>query len=340
MKTSMRKLGAGLALWTAMVAAGGPAIAAPITWKATIWGPSRTTTEPFDWYAKEVAARTNGEMKIEFAYSKGKATEAVEVLTSGAADASYICSQYFADKMPLMMILDLPMFSPDSVLAIGRVAVALSDHPAIHAELKQQNVRLLVPAPLQQYQLMGTRKIIKLADLQGARVRISPDVGKSLAEFGATIHVMSPPDAIAALRNGALDAIGMPYPIGFALYDMQKGSTYITDNISLGAGFCYLGVSAKAWDALPAKTKKVMLGLREPAATQYEKVYARESATHIAAFKQQGLEFVSFNSVDRARLLAKTVKHWQVWVEEREKQGLKGREVFEFTRAKIREYTR
>jgi TRAP-type C4-dicarboxylate transport system substrate-binding protein len=317
-----------------------PAAAADITWRAQIWGPSRATTEPFEWYAKEVAAKTGGEMKIEFAYGKGKATDAVELLKSGAADASYICSQYFADKLPLMMILDLPMFSPESVLAIGRVGVALSDHPIIHAELKQSNVKLLVPAPLPQYQLMGTRKIVKLEDLQGARVRISPDVGKSLSEFGATIQVMSPADAVAAMKNGTLDAIGMPYPIGFALYDMHKVSKYVTENISLGSGFCYLGVSSKAWEALPAKVQKIMLALREPAVAQYVKVYAREDAGSIAAFKQQGLEFVKFNPTDRTRLLAKTIKHWHAWVEEREKQGLKGKQVFEFTQAKIREFSK
>ena len=47
-----------------------------------------------------------------------------------------------------------------------------------------------------------------------------------------------------------------------------------------------------------------------------------------------------FSVADRARLVAKAVKVWQAWVEEREKQGLKGREVFEFTQTKIREFTR
>jgi hypothetical protein len=32
------------------------------------------------------------------------------------------------------------------------------------------------------------------------------------------------------------------------------------------------------------------------------------------------------------------IKVWQAWVVEREKQGLKGGEVFEFTQAKIREF--
>jgi TRAP-type C4-dicarboxylate transport system substrate-binding protein len=99
-------------------------------------------------------------------------------------------------------------------------------------------------------------------------------------------------------------------------------------------------VSHKAWNALPARMQETLLGLRAPAVAQYEALYAREDAVHIAAFKERGLEFVQFGAADRARLLAKTVKIWQAWVEEREKQGLRGREVFEFAQAKIREYSR
>ena len=49
---------------------------------------------------------------------------------------------------------------------------------------------------------------------------------------------------------------------------------------------------------------------------------------------------MSFHPTDRARLVARSIKVWQSWVQEREKQGLKGREVFEFTQAKIREFAR
>ena len=84
-----------------------------------------------------------------------------------------------------------------------------------------------------------------------------------------------------------------------------------------------------------------MLGARQGALAQYEEpLRSRRRGHHIAAFKQEGLQFVSFNPIDRARLIAKTIKIWQAWVEEREKQGLKGKEVFEFAQAKIREFGR
>ena len=60
----------------------------------------------------------------------------------------------------------------------------------------------------------------------------------------------------------------------------------------------------------------------------------------MAAFKAKGVELVKFNPVDRARLVARAIKAWDAWIDEREKEGLKGREVFEFTQKKIREFSK
>ena len=65
-----------------------------------------------------------------------------------------------------------------------------------------------------------------------------------------------------------------------------------------------------------------------------------DDAAHIARFKSKGLEFVRFDAADRTRLVAKSIKVWNAWIEEREKEGLPGREVFIFAQQKIREFGR
>jgi len=339
MRMNARKCGVMVAAAAAASALGAPATA-ETTWRASLWSPPRAATQPFEWYAKEVAAKTGGQLKIEFAYSKGKAPEAAAVLKSGAAEMAYFCAQYFPDTMPLATVLDLPMFAPEKISVMGRVELALADHPAIQAELKQWNTKMLIPLPLPQYQLMGTRRVAKLDDFKGAKLRISGEMGKVLQEYGALISVIPSNESNAALKAGTLDVVALPYPSSFASFKIDDASKYVTEKISLGAPLCYLGASQKAWDALPAGVQKLMLSLRQPAVAQYEEIYAREDAPNIAAFKAKGLQFADFSPVDRARLLARAIKVWQAWVEEREKQGLKGKEVFEFTQAKIREFSR
>src|SRR5262245_40855622 len=94
-------------------------------WKVTVWGPQRSSTQPFEWYAKEAAAKTGGQLKMEFTYGASKPTDAADLLKSGSADGAYFCSSYFGEKMPLVTVLDLPMFAPDSIPALAKVETAL-----------------------------------------------------------------------------------------------------------------------------------------------------------------------------------------------------------------------
>ncbi|HEY2629555.1 MAG TPA: TRAP transporter substrate-binding protein DctP [Usitatibacter sp.] len=314
-----------------------PAIAAT-TWKVQIWGPKRASMVPLEWYAEEVATRTGGQMKIDIAYDKGKVTDAVGLLQSGGADGAFVCTQFFTEKMRLLTLLDLPMISPDSLAAVGRVELAVADHPAVEAELRKSNIKLLLPTVLPQYQFMGTRRLSKIEDFQGAKVRISPEMGRVLGEYGAEVIKTSTAEAAGALKEGKLDLVALPYPYAFVTNKVDDVSKYVTDNISLGSALCYIGVSEKSWEALPPNVKKVMSDLREPAVARYEQAYAVEDAAQIARFKERGLEFVSFNPADRTRLVAKSIKVWNAWIEEREKEGLPGRELFIFTQGKIREY--
>jgi TRAP-type C4-dicarboxylate transport system substrate-binding protein len=314
--------------------------ASDTTWKIQVWGPKRAALIPYEWYAKDVAAKTGGRMKMEFSYDKGNPAEMLDLLKSGAADATYVCSQYVPTKAPLLTILDLPMFSPDNILAMGRTELALADHPAIEAELAAWNAKMLLPTPLPQYQLMGTRKVARLDDLKGAKIRMSGDMGRILAEYGAQVTMFPASESPAALKSGKIELVSLPYPSSFASYKVDDASRYATDNISLGAAFCYLAVNLKSWEALPADVRKVMLDLREPMVKRYPEAYAPEDAAALAAFKAKGVELVKFNPVDRARLVARAIKAWDAWIDEREKAGLKGREVFEFTQKKMREYSK
>jgi TRAP-type C4-dicarboxylate transport system substrate-binding protein len=320
-----------------LVLAAWPSAAAKTSWKVEIWGPRRASLGPFEWYMREVTARTGGEMKFDVAYDKGKVTDAVPLLQSGGADATFICTQFFAEKMRLLTLLDLPMISPASLSATGRLELAVADHAAVDAELAKSNVKVLLPAVLPQYQIMGTRRLASIDDFKGAKVRISPEMGRVLGDYGAQVIKTSTAEAAGALKEGKLDLVALPYPYAFVTNKVDEVSKYLTDSISLGSPLCFMGMSRKSWDALPASVKKVMAELREPAVDRYGQAYAAEDAAHLARFRSKGLQFVTFDPADRTRLVAKSIKVWNAWIEEREQEGLPGREVFIFAQRMMRE---
>lgn len=326
------------ALWAVLATiAWSSAGAQSVTWKVSIAGQPKAANQAIEWYAKEAAAKSGGQLKLDLAFNDTKSAEAVDLIKSGARHAAYVCAAYFTDTMPLTTVLDLPLLPPDSMAALGQVELALGDHPAIRAELARSNIRMLLPVPRGQLQLIGTRRIAKVDDFKGARVRITPEAGKILEEYGATTKMMPGAQGAAALKTGELDTVSFSDAAAFMGLNVEQTAKYLTSNISLGTQLCFIGVSVKAWDALPAKTQKIMLELREPALAQMEKLHAQETEAQYAIFKKAGIEFVQLGSTDRARLVARAVKVWNAWVEERDKRGLKGREVFEFTQKKIRE---
>ncbi|MEK7715898.1 MAG: hypothetical protein AAB387_10625, partial [candidate division NC10 bacterium] len=54
-------------------------------------------------------------------------------------------------------------------------------------------------------------------------------------------------------------------------------------------------------------------------------------------FKAKGVEIIDFPAAERAKLVANAEKFWKGWVDDMQKKGLKGKEVFEFTQAMLKE---
>src|SRR3989337_1486286 len=172
-----------------------------VTWKAALFGPPRALTKPMDWWAHEVATRTNGQVKIELIYGEAlaKATEIPEGLRAGAFEMGLFCAAYYPGKFPLYTVLDLPMLTPDDVRVQARAEIALGEHPALVAEMKRWNAKLLLPAPLPQYQIMGQKKITRAEDFKGLRIRVSGEMARVLEDFGAVKSLVPAPEVYPSL---------------------------------------------------------------------------------------------------------------------------------------------
>lgn len=320
--------------------AGAPAVEAQqVIWKAALFGPPRAVTAPLDWFAKEVAQRTGGQVKIELVYGEAlsKAKEMPEGLKAGAFEVAMLCGSYYPGKFPLYTVLDLAMFTPDDVTVQARVQMALAEHPAMAEEFKQWNAKLLLPLPLQQYQIMGKRRIAKVEDLKGVRLRVSGEMARPVEEHGAVKSLVPAPEVYPSLERGVIDAVTFPGTYAFVSYRIHEISKYFIDKISLGTQPCFYAVNETAWAKLSPQHQKLMLDLREGAIQQFVQAYGAADEKNYAEFSRRGIEIINFPPTERAKLRANAEKHWQAWVEDKEKKGLKGKEVLEFVQAKFKE---
>jgi TRAP-type C4-dicarboxylate transport system substrate-binding protein len=321
---------------------GGRVEAQTVQWKVALWGPPRAFTQPIDWFAKEVAARTGGQVKIELVYGEAlaKATEMPDGLKAGAFEVASYCTSYYPGKFPLTTLLDLPMFTPEDVVAIGRLQMALAEHPALQEEFKRWNVRMLIAGPLPQYQIMGKRKITKVEDFKGLRVRVSGEMAKVLEEYGAVKSLVPAPEVFPSLERGVVDAATFPSTYAFFSYRLHEVSKYFIDKISLGTQPCFVGVNSAAWAKLSPEHQKVMLDLREPALAEYAKAYKAADDKNYAEMKARGMEIIDFPPAERAKLLKSARKYWDAWDDDMGKRGIKGaKELWAFAEAKLKELT-
>ena len=311
---------------------------AETVWKVALFGPPRAVTKPLEWYAQEALKRTNGQLKIELVYGEAlaKAKEMPEGLKAGAFEMAFLCASYYPGKFPLLTVLDLPMLTPDDIDAQSRLSLAMAEQPAVVDELKRWNTMLFLPIPLPQYQVMGKKRITQATDFKGVRVRVSGEMAKVLEDYGAVKSLVPAPETFTALERGVIDSVTMASTYMFASYRIYEVSKYFTDKISLGTQPCFYGLSLTAWDKLPPATKKTLLELREGLTQRYVEAYAAADEKNYAEFRKRGIEIINFPASERAKLLAGAARHWKAWVADADKRGLKGTEVFEFVRTRLK----
>lgn len=322
-------------------AAAKPAPAEQIRWRHAMFGPPREVTRGVEWFAKEVEARSNGRMTIELGYGEvlAKSTEIPEGLKAGAYELGWFCGSYYPGKIPLFSLLDSAFFAPEDPALQGRLEMLLFEHPAIQEEMKKWNGKPLLPTPLESYQMMGKKRIAKVDDLKGVRIRVSGEMAKPLEEFGAVKALVPAPEVYTSLDKGILDMITFPGTYAFVSYKVNEISKYFVDKISLGAQPCLQVVNLDAWNRLPADLQKLLLELAPQTIDVTVAAYTAANEKNYPLFRQQGIEIIEFPAAERAKLVAVAEKHWKAWVEDKEKKNLPGQQVFDFTVAKIKELT-
>jgi TRAP-type C4-dicarboxylate transport system substrate-binding protein len=295
---------------------GRPGQAQAASWTVAVFGPPRAVTVPIEFLAREVATRTGGQVKIEPVYGEAlsKATEMLDGLKAQAFEAALLCAAYYPAKLPVFTVLDLPMLTPTDIMAQARVQMALAEHPAMQQELKRWGIRMLLPGPLPQYQIMGKKRITRAEDFSGVRIRVSGEMAKVLEDFGAVKSLVPAPEAFTALERGVLDMSTFPGTFAFVSYRLHEISKYYVDKISLGSQPCFWAVTETAWAGLTPQQRKLVLDLREPAVQTSIQAFAEADRKNYPEFKARGIEVIDFPPGERAKLAANAGKHWQEWV--------------------------
>jgi TRAP-type C4-dicarboxylate transport system substrate-binding protein len=160
-------------------------------------------------WAKELEARTNGQVKVEIfdgTAPLGKVTEQAENVKDGKVDIALGLRGAERDRFPGSSVIELPFLVPDALRGSQALWGLYKDGTIGDEYRDYQVLALFVHNP----GVIHTkdRRVLNLADLKGLRLR-SPNatVAAALKHVGAEPVVLQVNDVMPAVKDGKVDGI-------------------------------------------------------------------------------------------------------------------------------------
>ena len=335
-------LGAAVAAVGGMMASLVPAQAAEKTvWNLNMWGSKRAFTAGIEKIKEVLEAEAPGqfELKIHYGAALGPAKQNPDGVKIEAFESAQMCVGYAPNKFPLLSVMELPFLLPVDLRQRAKVEMAVMQHPAIIAELKDRwNIKFFGPAFLPAYEFMGNRRIETTADMKGVKMRISGLNAQALQAFGAVPTMVTAPEGYNALSRGTIDSFGFPYSYAFGAYKLYEVSKYVTEGVGMGGFMCFQGVNIDSWNSTPEAVRNKMPEAQKAAIDAMVVAYQEADKKWIPLFNEK-LEVVQFSAAERKKLAAGASDIWAKWVKDQEAKGRPGKSMLDFVKAEVAKAT-
>ncbi len=234
--------------------------AATIKLSYAFFAPSRSfPAAQMERWAKEVAKRTNGKVKVS-TYPGGTllgAKNMFDGVISGIADIGCSCPPYMPGRFPLMEAVDLPVgFTSAAVASAVTWDLYKKYRPASFSKLKVLTMFTCSPG-----QIMSKVPLKSLKDLKGVEIRGTGISGKYLKAAGVTPVAMPMSSVPESLQKGVVKGLISSIEV---MKDFNFAS--LCQNVTLMGGpttsFAVV-MNKKKWNSLPDDVKKVINDLSD-----------------------------------------------------------------------------
>lgn len=272
------------------------------------------------WWADEVAERSDGRITIEMYWSEslGGAKELLELVSSGAVDLASPAPAYYPTELALTNSVQLPMVFPDNSSA-QLLAQDLADVPAVVAENEANNIYPLFWTSVPTYHLLCTRPMKTLEGLKGARLRsYGQYVPRMWESLGAVPITTTSPEVYEGLQRGLLDCayLSNDYAVSASLDEVAE--YYLDLNFGAIAGYVAY-INADRWNEFPESVQTLLLEVGAEAAAKDREDIRRVGEKSLDTLLDRGVTLVEFEEEEELR--AQVPDFLDLWVTEMDGQG-------------------
>lgn len=254
-------------------------------------------------WAEEVAAATDGRVKIQFFFQEGlvPGAEILQAVGDGRADLGYIADAYYPGELPLTSVAGVP-FVAGNPEAQGKAFIDLyKNNETYRDEWAKQNTHVLIWAPVPSNAMAVKTPVTSLDDLKGQKIRVIGYSSQVFKGYGITPVAISQSEVYEALQRGVINGTTSSFDILIDrsyqeiaphFVDPKTGSYAVTMNI----------INKKLWDGLPDDLKEAIESVNE----KYLAMYMEELQKH----EDEACEKLKSSGGDIVRLADDEVESW------------------------------
>ena len=254
------------------------------------FGPNRgTRAAAMKWLDKEMRARTNNELGIEFIWGGALlgAKTAVDGITDGVADMGSIVPVYAPGKLVSYEIADSIQFG-DEWVGMNAVHELMTTNAAVLKEWDAANLVYFANSTTGPTQLLSKKPVTSIADVKGMTVRATGGFGPAFKSVGANTVSIGQPKVYEALSTGTVDGSTTYYYVvkAYKHYELINHITELNMGQVLGFG---IAMNKNTFNSFSAKNQGIITKLGKDFTT-YVAQKMWESRRDVKAELQKGID--------------------------------------------------
>jgi TRAP-type C4-dicarboxylate transport system substrate-binding protein len=304
------------------------------------WAPVHAMSIADDTFAKMVAERTGGKVKITCYHAEalGKQTAQLDMLAGGICDIANVGTPFHPGKFVMTLAPELPLLGIPNRTVHMSIMWELYYKGYFDKELNDLNVRLLafMPTPPMTF-FFRNKKVQTLEDWKGLKIRApSPDTFTLLEGLGATPVAMVPADLYMALDRGILDGFttGWEQVPAYKWQEVIKYACWNPNNI----GAQFLLMNKDKWNSLDTESKLNIQVVMDEFKYEYLREFQDLDRNATDTLRKLGLDVYTIPENEWARIKALAAPIEDKWVADKESKGLPGKEMLDLIRAIMARY--
>lgn len=309
------------------------------------FGPNRgTRAQALNWFADEVKKRSDGSLEIEFHWGKSLlGTKAVlGGVKDGVADIGSVIGFFTPKKLRGYNIGDLPVDNSDEWVGMRALYELATTNEEMAKEFDKNGIVYVTNYTTGPIQLICSKPVTSLGDLNGTKTRGSGPYGKALADMGAVVQRMGQSKVYQALDSGLVQC-NQNYYYSMKAYKQYEVAPHVVE-LNWGQNMAFgIMMNKASFAALSDAEKNVINSVGSDFIDHLAKLMIEGKSKNkdemVAGIDGKAIKVVSLPDAERSKLLAAGKKYVDAWVSEATADGYDGKSLLSTYEASIAKFS-